>query len=180
MNISVVNRKGHVIVAMKQWFTVHTKSRQENLASDHLSRQGYEVYYPRIRQDQRRRGRWNRVIEPLFPRYLFVRLAAGIDNFAPIRSTVGVSDLVRVGRMPRPVPEDLISVLKQREDQEQGIHISSPQWKNGMSVEFIEGPFAGIRGVFKASCSHERVIILMSLLGQNNAIVVARDAVIPV
>ena len=37
------------------------------------------------------------VVEPVFPRYLFVRLDFGVTNLAPIRSTLGVSDLVRFG-----------------------------------------------------------------------------------
>lgn len=164
---------------MRQWFAVLTKPRQELRAEEQLRQQGYEVYYPRIRQEQRRRGRWLQVVEPLFPRYLFVQLAQGYDDFAPIRSTIGVSDLVRVGRSPRPLPEGLITELQGREDREQGIHISRPQWQPGMAVEFIEGPFAGIRGVFMAACGAERVLILLRLLGQDNTVAVAQDIIVP-
>ncbi len=168
-----------VSARMRQWFAVHTRQHQEIQAEEQLRRQGYEVYCPRALDMKRLRGRWRQVIEPLFPRYLFVRLAEGQDNFAPIRSTIGVRDLVRVGRTPRPVPVHLINAIHTREDQDQGVLISSPQWQSGMAVEFVDGPFAGIRGIFTAACGNERVMILLRLLGQDNTVVIARDVVVP-
>ena len=48
----------------KQWYVVYTKPCQENPAEENLRRQGYEVYYPRIKQDCHRRGRWTSMIGP--------------------------------------------------------------------------------------------------------------------
>lgn len=79
----------------KQWYVVYAKSRQEAVAEENLGRQGYEVYLPLIAQPRRQRGQWRQVLEPLFPRYLFVHLRLGCDNIGPIRYTTGVSSLVR-------------------------------------------------------------------------------------
>ena len=55
------------------WYCVHTKPRAEALALEHLQRQAFECLLPRIQHSVLRGGRRLRVIEPLFPRYLFLR-----------------------------------------------------------------------------------------------------------
>jgi len=80
------------------WYVVATRPRQESVARDHLTRQGYSVLLPEISLKKRRQSRWVVVIEPLFPGYLFVQLAFGQDDTAPIRSTRGCRDLVRFGK----------------------------------------------------------------------------------
>ena len=71
------------------WYLIATKPRQEAVALLNLERQGYRVQLPKVELRKRRRGKWQEVIEPLFPGYLFVALATGVDDTAPIRSTVG-------------------------------------------------------------------------------------------
>ena len=160
-----------------QWFAVYTKPRKETLAEEHLQRQGYEVYSPCLQQLRRYRGRWRKMIAPLFPRYLFVSLMAGRDNFAPIRSTFGVIDLVRFGNVPKAVPQDLIEAIRAHEVQ--GVRVRCQQWQPGDSVKIIAGPFAGLNGLFGVESAEERVIILLRLLGRDNKVRVARDAVVP-
>ena len=164
---------------LKQWFAVHTKPSRETLAEENLKRQGYEVYYPRIKQECRRRSRWTSIIGPLFPRYLFVNLEQGRDNFVPIRSTYGVSDLVRFGGIPKTVSNALIEAIRAREDRAQGMHITHRNWIPGMEVVVAEGPFAGLKGIFKAESAEERVIILLRLLGRENRVVVTQNAIVP-
>jgi len=101
---------------MKHWYAIHTKPRQEEHAAVHLRRQEFEIYLPRIKQARRFRQRWRDMIEPLFPRYLFIRLDLGNDNVAPIRSTRGVSKLVSFNGLPATVPEPLIDALIESAD----------------------------------------------------------------
>lgn len=63
--------------AAGRWFAAHTKPRKEAVAEEHLRRQSYTVYYPRLFETKRRNGSWRQVIEPLFLRYLFVQLTEG-------------------------------------------------------------------------------------------------------
>ena len=56
------------------WYLVHTKPRQEDVALAKLERQGYECYLPRMRIERIRRRKAEDATEPMFPRYLFVRL----------------------------------------------------------------------------------------------------------
>ena len=74
----------------REWYLLQTKGRREAVVRENLERQGYVTWLPRPRV---RRPRSERT-EPLFPGYLFVRLSPEVDNFGPIRSTIGVLRLV--------------------------------------------------------------------------------------
>ena len=56
------------------WHLVYTKAQQGDIALLNLERQGYTCYLPKLRIEKIRRRKAEVVIEPMFPRYLFVRL----------------------------------------------------------------------------------------------------------
>jgi len=163
---------------MKQWFVVQCKPQKEAIAEVNLGRQGYETYYPQILQNCRNRERWKQVIKPLFPRYLFVNLKQGCDDFSPIRSTFGVTDLVRFGGVPKALAPGLIEEIKTSEDGKQGIHIDRLQWQPGEKVEIVGGALSGLKGLFLTESAEERVVILLSLLGRENKVVVMQNTVV--
>lgn len=59
------------------WYLVHTKPKQEKYALENLQRQGYECYLPLLLSERIRQGILMVTDEPLFPRYLFIRLGQG-------------------------------------------------------------------------------------------------------
>jgi transcriptional antiterminator RfaH len=161
---------------MKLWYAIHTKPRQEEHAEEHLRRQEFEVYLPRIKQPRRYRGRWRDAIEPLFPRYLFIRLDLGSDNVAPIRSTRGVSKLVSFNGLPATVPEPLIDALVESADPDTGLlHPHEDRFKPGATVTIVNGPLAGLEAIFKAHDGEARSIILLELLGETRQLKIDRD-----
>ncbi len=164
---------------MKQWFVVQTKPRQESVAELNLLRQGYRTYCPRILHKRRHRGSWRRIIEPMFPRYLFICLEQGRDNFAPIPFTRGVSGLVRFGGIPRAIADTLIEELKCREDKEHNIALDSSPWRSGDEVEIQDGALRGLRGLFVAESGAERVVLLLNLLGREHRVILAQDSIVP-
>ena len=111
---------------MLAWYLLYSKPRQEGVAVENLKRQGYETYLPLIRTRRRRQGQYVSLVEPMFPRYLFIHLSDQTDNWGPIRSTLGVSALVRFGDLPAQVPDRLIDALKSRED-DSGIQLLASQ-----------------------------------------------------
>ena len=82
------------------WYVIHTKPRQEQRALENLQRQGFEAWLPMISLEKVRRGHLAQVVEPMFSRYLFIRLDTVQTNWSPIRSTLGVSKLVAFGNTP--------------------------------------------------------------------------------
>jgi len=161
------------------WYAILTKPRRETLAEENLRNQGYHVYLPRLQIEQRRNGRWITAVEPLFPRYLFVRAANARQSFAPVRSTPGVAQLVNFGGLPATVPADVIDALKGREDPATAACGRRRAFGPGDAVAFRAGPFAGLEGIFAAESGEQRVVVLLELLGKLNRVKVDRNWLVP-
>jgi transcriptional antiterminator RfaH len=163
-------------VAAELWYAVSCKPRQETVAEENLLRQGFHVYLPRIRIRHRRRGQWIEAVEALFPRYVFIRIDPQQRSMAPVRSTRGVVGLVRFGGQPAVVPNIVMDALLQREDAASGMHEDKrAQFSAGEPVKFVDGPLAGMEGVFTQQDGEKRVIVLLELLGKANKVKVDRD-----
>ena len=158
------------------WYAVCCKPRQEAVAEENLLRQGFHVHLPRIRIRQRRRGQWIDAVEVLFPRYIFIRLDPLRRSTATVRSTRGVVGLVRFGGQPAVVPDAVMDALVQRADSASGLHQDNrPLFSAGEPIKLVEGPLAGMEGVFTQTDGDKRVIVLLELLGKVNKVRVNRD-----
>ena len=160
------------------WYVVHTKVRQEQTACENLARQGYAVYFPKIRQLKRSRGRQQAHQEPLFPRYLFVQPAAATQSIAPVRSTLGVSTLVRFGQEPAVMRAETLHTIHEFEARRNAAsdEAISP-FQPGVRIHIADGPLAGMEGLI-SDVSHERIIVLMQLLGQDTRVSVSHHHVV--
>jgi transcriptional antiterminator RfaH len=165
---------------MNHWYAIHTKARQETLAAEHLRRQTFEVYLPSIKQGHRYHGQWREKIEPLFPRYLFIRLNLGEENIAPIRSTSGVSKLVSFSGQPATVPDPFIDALTQASDPDTGLLCPEKDlFEAGAAVTIMDGPLHGLEAIFKLHDGEQRSIILLELLGKIQQVKIDRDHLVP-
>lgn len=150
----------------RRWYLVYTKPRQEEVARENLERQGYEVWLPLARELKRRRHRLSPVIGPMFPRYLFIHLDRTTDNWAPIRSTLGVTSVVRFGMEPAAVPEALIEEIRSRADKDGLMELVPENYRPGGKVRVVAGGLEGIEGIFVARNGQERVTVLLKIMGQ--------------
>ena len=150
------------------WFAVVTKPRQEQIALQHLQRQGFECFLPMAENPyQRRSKKLQKIIEPLFPRYLFLNAIAASQNLAPVRSTRGVVSMVRFGTQLAVMPENVINAIKQRIEPDTGlIRIQPITIKPGDKVRVFDGPLTGLNGIVQEKNSESRTLILMELLGR--------------
>lgn len=157
---------------LTHWYVVHTKPQQEQVACENLTRQGYEVYLPRIKLLKRsRRLRCQEMqLEPLFPRYLFIQPGSPEHSIAPVRSTLGVTTIVRFGQTPAVLSHEVLTSIRDFEarQNEAGLEAISP-FRNGERVLVVDGPLAGLEGLV-SSVSQERVVVLMQLLGQDTRV----------
>ncbi len=146
------------------WYLVHTKPRLEETALTHLERQAYECYLPRLMVEKIKRGKATMVSEPMFPRYLFVRLDASGQgqSWSPIRSTQGVSRLVHFGNTPAKADAQLVALLRSREQSLPAERLFTP----GQQVRVAEGPFAGIEAIYQTSDAEQRAMILIEILSK--------------
>lgn len=155
------------------WYAVYTKPRQERVAKENLERQSFETYLPLMKASCKRRGEWVETVEPVFSRYLFIRLEPGTTSVASIRSTRGVSGLVQFGNQLAAVPDSFVNMLLQTADIETGIHMpEADEIQIGDNVVLTDGPLANFHGVFKSTDGNDRAIILMSILGAETEVAV--------
>lgn len=165
---------------MKHWYVVYTKPQQEVVADDHLKRQSFETCLPLIKEPRRIRRVWQEVIEPLFPRYLFIKLKLEADDVGPIRSTRGAIGLVRFSMVPTPLPEGFVEDLNQLADPSLGHHVSGqPLFTAGNFVKVLEGPLAGYTGIYQKDVGKKRALLLLDFLGRNNQVVFNYDQISP-
>ncbi len=170
------------------WYAVFCKPRGEALAEANLSRQGYATYLPRVASERRKAGKWVASTEPLFPRYLFLSPRDDGHSLAPVRSTPGVTGLVRFGVQPAVVPAELIAELRACEAAASGAQAASgvaarqarrELFAPGALVKFMSGPFTGLEGVFGKASGAQRAIVLLELLGRMQDVSVERDWIVP-
>ena len=130
------------------WYAAYTKPRQERVALENLERQSFETYLPLISSKRKRSGKWVETVEPMFSRYLFIRLEPGATSTASIRSTRGVTGLVKVGNRLAAVPESFVTVLLQTADAGTGVHACEPAlFRPGDGVVLTNGPQANLQGL---------------------------------
>lgn len=157
------------------WYVVYTKPRQERVALENLARQGYRVYLPHLKVLKNSRGLKQIGFEPLFPRYLFFQPGRAGQSIAPVRSTLGVTSIVRFGGVPAVLRPDTIENIREFESRQQAADIAELSGlQPGKTVVVICGPLAGLEGLV-AMVSKQRVVVLMRLLGEETKVRLSPD-----
>lgn len=154
---------------MAAWYAVQTKRYKEERVAQHYVRRGLTNFLPLIEVIRRYRGGRVRIIEPLFPGYLFLQMEPLYMNPAAwivARWTPGVQRLVGTQEEPVPVPDGVIGTIQDRV-RDLGFVRSEPMFRPGTQVRIQRGPFADLDAVFHRPLSREgRVQVLLDLLGQ--------------
>ena len=159
-----------------EWYCARTQPKHEHIAAANLaSRLGLEVFNPRLRLERVTRRGVVRVVEPLFPCYIFVRcsLAERVDS---IRYVNGISSLVHFGARIPAVPDDVIEELRQCFESEEPMAVED-RLAPGTEVTVAAGAFLGSRGVVvRMLPAKHRVQILLDFLGRTTVAEVDRAA----
>ena len=156
------------------WYADHSRPKQEHRALENLQNQGYEAWLPLITIEKLRRGRLADVVEPMFSRYLFIRLDMEHTNWTPIRSTLGVSRLVSFGNRPAPMSDDLIQALRNMPER-------APEklLQPGQAVRVIDGPLKGLEAVYQQADGELRAMVLVDLMSKHHLVSVNTQHLFP-
>lgn len=159
--------------SQKSWYLLTSKPNQDKRAEEQLVNQGYRVYRPMAVRNRSRRGKLTKVKESLFPRYMFIHLDTEKDNWSPIKSTFGVSGIVKFGLEPARVPSSLVENLQSSAKDYESNVFDLDYFKEGDKVVLDDGPFAGLNGVFKNYVGEERVMVLLNVLSRETRVVIS-------
>ena len=154
---------------MKNWYLIKTKSRQEKIAIQNLENQGYKVFCPIVKI--------NNKLVILFPGYLFVQLNDKTQNYSPINSTKGVSYFVKFGLNFAKVPSNVIEFIKTNQHITTKKLININKFKPGDKIQIIDGAFKNWVAIFESYKSDDRVILLMNLLGREQSLSIKKESV---
>jgi len=156
------------------WYAINSKPRQEERALENLERQGFEAWLPMLTVEKFRRGKLAKVVEPMFSRYLFIRLDTEQTNWSPIRSTLGVSKLVSFGNRPAIIEDGLIEALRQ-------LPVREPErlFQPGQAVKFVDGPLRGLEGIYEQADGEMRAMVLVDLLSKHHRVTTDMQHLMP-
>jgi transcriptional antiterminator RfaH len=149
------------------WYAVYTQPHAEAKALEHLSRQGYCAYLPRYRTWISHARRRQTVLRPLFSRYLFAGVERASMRWRPILSTIGVSDVIRTGDEPTPVPPEIVAAIRERESTGAFDRLDPREsLRLGELVRVTAGAFEDMVGKLVELRDQDRVVVLLELLGR--------------
>jgi transcriptional antiterminator RfaH len=160
------------------WYCARTKPKHEHIVAAGLKRNlGLEVFHPRLRIERPTRRGVVRVVEPLFPCYVFVR--CNIDECLDgVRYVNGVSSLVHFGQRIPIVPDHVVEELKQCFESQELMDVED-RLSPGVEVTVGEGAFLGFNGiVLRVMPAKQRVQILLDFLGRTTLAEVDRKSLI--
>jgi transcriptional antiterminator RfaH len=161
-----------------RWYVVQTHVNSEAKAAANLGRQGFTVYLPRYLKRRSHARKIDTVACPLFPRYLFVAIDLAAQRWRAIQSTLGVSHLVSWSDKPTSVTDGIIYALKAREDESGFIKLARRSaFSPGDKVRIVEGAFIDNLALVEGVSDHDRVAVLLDLLGRKVRVLVGADLI---
>jgi len=159
------------------WYCARTKPKHEHIAAANVRRNlGLDVFHPRLRVERATQRGVVRVVEPLFPCYIFVRCAFG-EEFERIRHTTGISTLVHFGHRIPTIPDSVIEELQECFEDGEPMTVDD-RITPGAEVVFTNGAFVGVSTiVLRVLPARQRVQVLLDILGRPTPVEVPRNAV---
>ena len=137
-----------------KWYAIQTKPNRERDVEKRLTDLRLEVFLPWMRTRRRIGSRFQWVMVPLFPSYVFCRL-----------------DMVLSGKAARYSPgvKDFLSF---------GSRLAEVAAQPGDVVRITEGPFSGLEAVFEQKLKgSERVAVLLEILGRQTRLVLPSETI---
>jgi transcriptional antiterminator RfaH len=158
---------------MSFWACARVEPKREAVAQHFLQLRGFESYVPRVRERRLRGGRHVVTLAPLFPCYCFVAVENG---WWDARWCVGVVGLIMNGTRPAVVADGIIDAIREREIRG-AVELPVRPLRRGDRVRVLRGPFCELEGLFAGQAAHDRVAILLSLLGGHQRVTLPKDDV---
>jgi len=158
------------------WYAGYTAARHEKRVAEQFARRGVEHFLPLYEAIHRWNNGRHRLRLPLFPGYIFVRLA--FQNRLRVLEVPGLVRLVGFGSLPYPLPE--ADINKMRAALNSGIFAEPyPYLTAGTRVEIRSGPLQGMTGIMLRRQNKYRIVISVDLIMRSIIVEVEAGDVVP-
>jgi transcriptional antiterminator RfaH len=149
-----------------KWLVAYTKPRQEQVALQNLEGQNFEVYLPRYKKFKSTETGPVPVFESMFPRYILFRPSKPEQSIESVRSTKGISHIIRFGFHPGVVSANMVDTIQAFEaEQNQATLDQMSHFKAGQKVRLKHVALGNTEGLVQ-SVSAKRVAVLLEILGR--------------
>jgi transcription elongation factor/antiterminator RfaH len=183
LTLEVTNSESaNVCAALQQqksldWYAVYCRSHHERQVERQLQARQVDCFLPLHQRLRRRRDRKELATLPLFPGYVFVRIAP--EERKRALTIPGVVSFVTVGGLPVAVPAMEIDAL--RACMERRIHMEPhPFLTKGRRVRITHGVFEDLEGVFVAKKNRFRLVLSITLINRSVAVELDSSDVTPI
>lgn len=156
------------------WYAVYTSANREKRVAEQLSVRAIEHFLPVYLSLRRWKDRRVELERPLFPGYLFVRLA--LRDKLSVVQTPGVAQLVGFNGRPTALADAEISSLQA--SLRSGVRIEPhPYLTAGKRVRIRDGPLSGMQGILLRRKGKFRVVLSVHLIQRSVVVEMAVESV---
>lgn len=154
------------------WFCLRSQPKREHIAAAHLRMlSGTDVFCPRLRIRKATRRGLVTFVECLFPNYLFARFDPKL-LLDKVKHSPSITTIVHFGNRLPTIPETVIVDLRAAFPENEMLEIDR-HVEVGDQVTIGDGPFLGLKAtVLRVLSPHERVEILLEMLGRSTPVIV--------
>ena len=151
-----------------RWYALSTRSNCEVKISAHLESKAVQHFLPGVVERRQWKDRKKKIFTPLFPGYLFTRIADLDRDRLNVLTIPGAVRFLSLGSDPEPVPDDEIEAVRQLLST--GLPYSfHPFLKDGCWVRVRRGPLMGVEGQLLRHRNSSRLVINIDLLSRSIA-----------
>ena len=161
----------------KKWYAVFTVPQNEKSAARHLGLRNIESFLPTYESVRVWKNRQRVHLSlPLFPSYLFVRIAR--NERGAVLSSPGVLRVVGNSREPLPIPDATIEFLRS----DFCVNNIEPyrELVIGQKVRIRNGAMRGLQGVLVRKNNNLRFVLTIELINQHAAVEIGAENLEPV
>jgi transcription antitermination factor NusG len=160
-----------------RWYALKTRSRHEKRVRDQLGQRDIDTFLPLCESWRQWKDRKKKVELPLFPGYCFARFP--LVERLRVLNVLGVAQLVSINGRPEPILEAELTAIQQLVSTKLQ-YDPHPFLEEGMDVEVVRGPLAGVRGKLLRKDRLTRLVLAVTLVRQAAVVEIHPADVIPV
>lgn len=149
------------------WYAVYTCANHEKAVAAELAARSVEHFLPLYSSVRRWKDRRVALDLPLFPGYVFVRVA--LRDRLRVVQIPSVARLVGFGGLPVALPDPEMAILRSGFSGRSHA-VPHPFLAVGRRIRITGGPFAGLEGTLERKRNNLRVVVSLDLIQRSVAV----------
>jgi len=151
------------------WYALHTRARHERMVVHRLGDEGVTTFLPVATEVHRWSDRRKSIEVPLFPCYVFVRLALTPEERFRVFQVNGILGLVGIRGQGTSIPDEQIDAVRAllAQNLPWSFH---PFLKAGQRVRIRGGALDGVEGIFQSRGRDQTLVISVDAVQRSLAV----------